>query len=66
MRFVIFFYMFLNNSFKMTTCFTDVPRTTAATSKFIGKIRKGYTRKDFKSSVIWSLYENNFFKFWMN
>ena len=53
--------MFLNTSFKMTTSFTDVPRTTAATSKFIGKIRKGYTRKDFKSSVIWSLYENNFF-----
>ena len=35
MRLVILFGMFLNPSFKMTTTFTNVARTTANTSKFI-------------------------------
>ena len=35
MRFVIFPDMFLNHSFKMTTSFASVARTTANTSKFI-------------------------------
>ena len=29
------FFMFLNPSFKMTTSFTNIARTTASTSKFI-------------------------------
>ena len=32
MRFVILFEMLLNASFKMTTSFADVARTTASTS----------------------------------
>ena len=32
MRFVIGFYMFLNPSFKMTTSFANITRTTASTS----------------------------------
>ena len=35
MRLVILFYMFLNPSFKMTTSFANVAKTTASTSKFI-------------------------------
>ena len=35
MKLVILFNMFLNPSFKMTTCYADVARTTASTSKFI-------------------------------
>ena len=35
MRLVILFDMFLNPSFKMTTGFANVARTTASTSKFI-------------------------------
>ena len=35
MRLAILFYMFLNASFKMTTNFVNVARTTASTSKFI-------------------------------
>ena len=35
MRLVILFDMLLNPSFKMTTGFTNVARTTASTSKFI-------------------------------
>ena len=39
MRLVILFGMFLNPSFKMTTNFANIVRTTASTSKFIlGKI----------------------------
>ena len=30
-----FFYMFLNHSFKMMTCFVNAARTTASTGKFI-------------------------------
>ena len=35
MRLVILFDMLLNPSFKMTTSFTNITRTTASTSKFI-------------------------------
>ena len=35
MRLVTLFDMLLNPSFKMTTGFTNVARTTASTSKFI-------------------------------
>ena len=35
MRLVIIFDMHLNPSFKMTTGFANVARTTASTSKFI-------------------------------
>ena len=35
MRFVILFDMLLNPSFKMTTSFANIARTTASTSKFI-------------------------------
>ena len=35
MRLVILFDMLLNPSFKMTTSFANMPRTTASTSKFI-------------------------------
>ena len=52
-RLVILFLMLLNPSFKMTTSFTNIARTTASTSKL-------YTRKDFKSLVIGSLYEKLF------
>ena len=39
MRLVILFGMLLNRSFKMTTSFANIVRTTASTSKFIlGKI----------------------------
>ena len=34
-RLVILFDMLLNPSFKMTTCFGNIARTTARTSKFI-------------------------------
>ena len=47
------FDMFLNPSFKMTTSFANVLRTTARTSKDI-------TRKDFKSSGIGFLYQKQF------
>ena len=48
MRLVILFDMFLNPSFKMTTSFANIARTTASTSK------------DFKSTEIGSLYEKYF------
>ena len=35
MRLVLFFDMFLNPSFKMTTSFANIARTTAGASKFI-------------------------------
>ena len=35
MRLVILFDMLLNPSFKMTTSFANIVRTTASTSKFI-------------------------------
>ena len=35
MTFVTLFDMFLNPSFKMTTSFANIARTTAGTSKFI-------------------------------
>ena len=53
MRLVILFDILLNPSFKMTTSFANIARTTASTSKFI-------TRKDFKSLGIWSLFEKKF------
>ena len=34
MRLVILFDMFLNASFKLTTSFASIARTTASTSKF--------------------------------
>ena len=45
--------MFLNPSFKMTTSFTNIARTAATQVNL-------YTRKDFKSSGIGSLYEKEF------
>ena len=48
MKLVIVFDMFLSPSFKMTTSFANIARTTAGTI---------YSRKDFKSSGIESLYE---------
>ena len=51
MRLVIsFFDKFLNPNFKMTTSFAKIARTTASTSNL-------YTREDFKSSGVGSLYE---------
>ena len=47
---LILFYMFLNPSFKMTTSFINIARTTASQVNL-------YTKKDFKSTVIGSLYE---------
>ena len=35
MRLVILFDMFLNPSFKMTTSFANIAKTTASTNKFI-------------------------------
>ena len=35
MRPVILFKMLLNPSFKMTTCFVNIARTTASKSKFL-------------------------------
>ena len=35
MRLVIVFAMFLNPSFKMTTSFSNITRTSASTNKFI-------------------------------
>ena len=35
MRLVILFAMLVNRSFKMTTSFANIARTTAGTSKFI-------------------------------
>ena len=35
MRLAILFDIFLNPSFKMTTSFADIARTTASASKFI-------------------------------
>ena len=49
-RLVILFDMLLNPSFKMTTSFANIARTTANTINL-------YTRKDFKSLGIGSLYE---------
>ena len=49
MRLVILFDMLLNPSFKMTSSFANIARTTASTSKYI------YIRKDFKSLGIGSL-----------
>ena len=54
MRLVILFNMLLNPSFKMTTGVANISRSTATTSKFL------YTKKDFKSSWIGSLYEKQF------
>ena len=48
--------MFLNPSFKMMTSFANIARTTTSTSKV-----NLYTRKDFKSSGIGSLYEKMIF-----
>ena len=54
MRLVILFDMFLSPSFKMTTSFANIARTTGSTSKFIflGKI---------SNHQEWGLYmKNNF------
>ena len=51
MRLVILFDMLLNPSFKMTTSFANVARTTQLAQVNL------YTSKDFKSSGIGSLYE---------
>ena len=53
MRLVILFDMLLNPSFKMTSSFANIARTTASTSKYIYI----YIRKDFKSLGIGSLCE---------
>ena len=37
---VIFFYMFLNPSFEMTTSYANIARTTVGTSKFIYILQK--------------------------
>ena len=50
MRLVILFGMLLNPSFKMTTSFANIARIQLAQVKL-------YTRKDFKSLGIGSLYE---------
>ena len=47
--FRIIFHTLLNPSFKMTTSFANIARTTATTCKSI------YNRKDFKVSGIGSL-----------
>ena len=56
MRLFILFGMFLNPSFKMMTRFANIARTTTSTSKV-----NLYTRKDFKSSGVGSLYEKMIF-----
>ena len=56
MRLFILFGMFLNPSFKMMTSFANIARTTTSTSKV-----NLYTRKDFKSSGVGSLYEKMIF-----
>ena len=55
MRLVILFDMLLNPSFKMTSSFANIARTTASTSKYIYIYI--YIRKDFKSLGIGSLCE---------
>lgn len=35
MRFAILFDMFVNPGFKVMTCFANVPRATASSSKFL-------------------------------
>ena len=52
MRLVILFDMFLNPKFKMTTSFANIARTTAKLAQV-----NLYTKKDFKSSGIGSLYD---------
>ena len=52
-RIVILSDMFFSPSFKITTGFANITRTTASTSKFINL----KTRKDFISLGIGSLYE---------
>ena len=53
MRLVILCDVFLNPSFKITTSFANVDRTTASLSKF-------HTRKNFKSSGMDLYIKNNF------
>ena len=55
MRLVILFDMFLNPSFKMTTSFTNIARSTLQ----LGQVNL-YTRKNFKLPGIGSLYEQHF------
>ena len=50
MQLVILSDMFVNPSFKMKISFVNIARTTASTSEL-------YTRKDFQSSGIGSIYE---------
>ena len=50
MKLVILFDMFLNPSFKKTTSFANIVRTTASTSKFV-------CQEDFIPLGIGSLYE---------
>ena len=47
MRLVVLFDMFLNPSFKMTTGFANIARTTASTSEFIYQEINLYTTKKF-------------------
>ena len=54
MRLVILFDMLLNPSFKMMTSFTNIARTTQLAQVNL------YTRKDFKSLGVGSLYEKCF------
>ena len=49
MSLVILFDVLLNPSFEMTTIFANIAKTTASTSNL-------YTKKDFKSLGIGSLY----------
>ena len=53
MSLVILCDVFLNPSFKITTSFANVDRTTASLSKF-------HTRKNFKSSGMDLYIKNNF------
>ena len=51
MRFVILFDTLFNSSFKMTTCFANIGKSTAITSKL-------YTKKDFEELGLYMA--NNF------
>ena len=53
LRLVILFDMFFSPSFKMTTSFANIPRTTVKL-ELLAQVNL-YTKKDFKSSEIGSL-----------
>ena len=52
MGLLILFYMLLSSSFKMTTSFTNIVKTTASTGNL-------YTKDDFKSSGLGFLFEKS-------